>query len=205
MKEEYLLLKQAAFLLQISKNTIENYVKNGKLKTELNRGRRMVKADSLTEYIAGELKQFSLAEQYFMTDSKWNFWKRQKRKFHGNRYMMEDDRYEYLTVQQCAYLLQKSPFTIRNMIEKNRLHATSVSKEKRTLYFIRSDELYRYIEEEKNKFSFALEYLFCPDTFSFWKIHQEEFKTEWEEKYRKRNQVYYEKKRKIQKRTGGTD
>lgn len=205
MKDEYLLLKQAAFLLQVGKNTFENYVKKEKIKTELNRGRRMVKVEALTEYILNELDQYALAEQYFAADSKWNFWKLQGRRFYNINHIVEDDMMEYLTLQQCAYLLHKTPAAVKYMIEKKILCATEITQGKRKLYFIRSDEFSRYIDEQKNKFSLALEYIFCPDSFEFWGKHQEEFKTEWEEKYKKRNQIYYEKKQKIQKRSGRTD
>lgn len=165
----------------------------------------MVKVESLTEYILKELEQYSLAEQYFSADSKWNFWKLQGRKFYKTNHIVEDDMIEYLTLQQCAYLLHKTPTAVKYMIEKKVLCATEIPQGKRKLYFIRSDELFRYVNEQKNKFSLALEYIFCPNSFEFWEKHQEEFKTEWEEKYRKRNRIYYEKKKKIQKRSGRAD
>ena len=43
MRDEYLLLKQAAYLIGVTKQTFEYYIKTGKIKTELNRGNRMVK------------------------------------------------------------------------------------------------------------------------------------------------------------------
>lgn len=65
MRDEYLLLKQAAYLIGVTKQTFEYYIKTGKIKTELNRGNRMVKVSALALFVNEQLKKYDLAKQYF--------------------------------------------------------------------------------------------------------------------------------------------
>lgn len=182
---EYLYKKQAAFLLQINKSMIENYIEQGYIKTELNRGRQMIKVEDLKEYVWKQLNQYSLVEQYFAAGNKRYFWKIQKRTFHHSRYTPEELNSEYLSLQQCAYLLHKSPGQIRFSIDKGTLLAKKVTAGKRVICFIRSDDLFQYVEEEKNKYSRVMEYLFCPDTFVFWENHKEDFEREGKQYYKR--------------------
>lgn len=104
---------------------------------------------------------------------------------------------EYLTLQQTAYLLGLSAYNVRYMIFKNVFHAVAEVRGKRTLYFIRADEIWCYVTEQMCQYSKAIEYFECEDRYAFWQKYEEDFKTNWIEKYKERNQRYYDK-RKIQ-------
>ena len=116
MRDEYLLLKQAAYLIGVTKQTFEYYIKTGKIKTELNRGNRMVKVSALALFVNEQLKKYDLAKQYFEASSKWAFWKLQPKKFNTTNPIVGDSMIEYLTLQQPAYLLRLSAYNIRYLI-----------------------------------------------------------------------------------------
>ena len=147
MRDEYLLLKQAAYLIGVTKQTFEYYIKTGKIKTELNRGNRMVKVSALALFVNEQLKKYDLAKQYFEASSKWAFWKLQPKKFNTTNRIVGDSMIEYLTLQQTAYLLGLSAYNIRYLISKDVFHAVVEVRGKRTLYFIRADEIWCYVTE----------------------------------------------------------
>lgn len=198
MKDEYLLLKQAAYLIGVTKQTFEYYIKMNKIQTELNRGNRMVKVSALSQFVDEQLKKYDLARQYFAAENKWTFWKMQPKRFYTANRIVDDSMIEYLTLQQTAYLLNLSPHNIRYMISKEVFHAVSKVSGKRTLYFIRADEIWCYVIEQICKYNKAIEFFQCEDSYSFWIKYEEDFKSKWVEKYKERNQRYNEKK-KIQK------
>lgn len=204
MRDEYLLLKQAAYLIGVTKQTFEYYIKTEKIQTEMNRGKRMVKVSALALFVNEQLKKYDLAKQYFEADSKWAFWKLQPKKFNTTNRIVEDSMIEYLTLQQTAYLLGLSAYNVRYMISKNVFHAVAEVRGKRTLYFIRADEIWCYVTEQMCQYSKAIEYFECEDRYAFWQKYEEDFKTNWIEKYKERNQRYYDK-RKIQKSNGRAD
>ena len=179
MRDEYLLLKQAAYLIGVTKQTFEYYIKTGKIKTELNRGNRMVKVSALALFVNEQLKKYDLAKQYFEASSKWAFWKLQPKKFNTTNRIVEDSMIEYLTLQQTAYLLGLSAYNIRYLISKDVFHAVIDVRGKRTLYFIRADEIWCYVTEQMCQYSKAIEYFHCENSYAFWQKYEEDFKTNW--------------------------
>ena len=179
MRDEYLLLKQAAYLIGVTKQTFEYYIKKGKIKTELNRGNRMVKVSALALFVNEQLKKYDLAKQYFEADSKWAFWKLQPKKFNTTNRIVEDSMIEYLTLQQTAYLLGLSAYNIRYLISKDVFHAVIDVRGKRTLYFIRADEIWCYVTEQMCQYSKAIEYFQCENSYAFWQKYEDDFKTNW--------------------------
>lgn len=158
MRDEYLLLKQAAYLIGVTKQTFEYYIKTEKIQTEMNRGNRMVKVSALALFVNEQLKKYDLAKQYFEADSKWAFWKLQPKKFNTANRIVEDSMIEYLTLQQTAYLLGLSAYNVRYLISKDVFHAVAEVRGKRTLYFIRADEIWCYVTEQMCQYSKAIEY-----------------------------------------------
>ena len=193
MKDEYLLLKQAAYLLQVPKQTFEYYVKAKKIKTELNRGRRMIKVTDLAEYVSKQLDRFSLAEQYFLAESKWMSWKLQPKKFNKTNRIVEDSMIEYLTLQQTAYLLDMSAHSIRYMVENGLLQGTREKQGKRFMYFIRADEVQRYVAEQKSRYEKVFSFLKCNDSFLFWEKYRTDFQLFWKDGYKERKMSCAEK------------
>lgn len=204
MRDEYLLLKQAAYLIGVTKQTFEYYIKTEKIQTEMNRGNRMVKVSALALFVNEQLKKYDLAKQYFEASSKWAFWKLQPKKFNTTNRIVEDSMIEYLTLQQTAYLLGLSAYNVRYLISKDVFHAVAEVRGKRTLYFIRADEIWCYVTEQMCQYSKAIEYFQCENSYAFWQKYEDDFKTNWINKYKERNQRYYGKK-KIQKSTGRAD
>lgn len=176
MRDEYLLLKQAAYLIGVTKQTFEYYIKTGKIKTELNRGNRMVKVSALALFVNEQLKKYDLAKQYFEASSKWAFWKLQHKKFNTTNRIVEDSMIEYLTLQQTAYLLGLSAYNVRYLISKDVFHAVVEVRGKRTLYFIRADEIWCYVTEQMCQYSKAIEYFHCENSYAFWQKYEEDFK-----------------------------
>ena len=64
--------------------------------------------------------------------------------------------------------------------------------------FIRADEIWCYVTEQMCQYSKAIEYFQCENSYAFWQKYEDDFKTNWINKYKERNQRYYGKK-KIQK------
>ena len=154
--------------------------------------------------VDGQLKKYDLAKQYFEASSKWAFWKLQPKKFNTTNRIVEDSMIEYLTLQQTAYLLGLSAYNVRYLISKDVFHAVVEVRGKRTLYFIRADEIWCYVTEQMCQYSKAIEYFQCENSYAFWQKYEDDFKTNWINKYKERNQRYYGKK-KIQKSTGRAD
>lgn len=91
---------------------------------------------------------------------------------------------EYLLLKQAAYLIGVTKQTFE--------------------YFIRADEIWCYVTEQMCQYSKAIEYFQCENSYAFWQKYEDDFKTNWINKYKERNQRYYGKK-KIQKSTGRAD
>lgn len=208
MKDEYLLISQAAYLVSKTKQNFEKLIDAGKLPCEVCKGVRLVRVSDLTRYVMKQLERFHNARVYFMADNKSTFWNLQHLNFHNSGCWHDDSMIEYLTISQVAYLLGMSRQAIHGLVNRRKIKGQFVElpRHKRPIVFIRADELKRYLDKHDSKYARAIEFFDSEDSFAFWESHSNDFEENWMQPYKERNQKYYERKkeRKIQEKNRRT-
>lgn len=203
MKEEYLRLSQAAYLLGMSKPQFEKLVDAHKVECVVCQGKRLIPASSLEGYVEGQRKRYRLAEKYLEAENKSSFWMLQNQKFHNQGLYHDDSMIEYLTVSQAAWLLGLSRQAVHGLLKRGKMKKRSVEVPggQKCLFFIRADEVEGYVRKKEKKYERAVEFFQSGDSFGFWESHSGDFEEKWSRIEKERNQAYYErKKKKIQKR-----
>lgn len=197
MKEEYLRLSQAAYLLGMSKPQFEKLVDAHKVECVVCQGKRLIRTSSLEGYVDGKRKRYQLAGKYMEAENKSSFWMLQNQKFHNQGLYHDDSMIEYLTVSQAAWLLGLSRQAVHGLLKRGKMKKRSVEVPGgKCLFFIRADEVERYVRKKEQKFGRALEFFQAEDSFGFWESHSGDFEEKWSRTEKERNQAYYERKKK---------
>lgn len=205
MKDEYLLLSQAAYLLNQTKHGMEILIETGKIGCALYQGRRLIRVSEIQRYVQLKMDKYRKARNYFAAKNKSSFWHLQEKKFHNQGLFHDNSLIEYLTVSQAAYLLDLSRQAVHGLLKRDQIKPQYVEwpKHINPLIFIRADELERYISKKDEPYKKALEFFQYENSFAFWKSHASDFEKNWEKKNKEINQKYYEsKKKKVQAPAG---
>lgn len=203
MKDEYLRLAQAAWLLGMSKPQFEKLIDSHKVDCVVCQGKRLIRTSSLKAYVDSQRERFQLARKYLEAENKSSFWMLQKKKFHNQGLYHDESMIEYLTISQAALLLGMSRQAVHGLLNRGKMkkRITEGPGGKKCLFFIRADEVEKYVKKKEKKYELAMEFFQADDRFIFWETHSADFEKQWSMAERERNQAYYEarKKRKIQK------
>lgn len=201
MKEEYLLLSQAAYLLNQTKHGMDTLIDTGKVGCALYQGRRLIRVSEIQRYVQIKMKKYERARTYFSAENKSSFWRLQKKAFHNRGICHDESLIEYLTVSQVAFLLSMSRQAVHGLLNRGKMKRQFIETptHKNPLIFIRADEVERYVRKKDETYKRALEFFRAKDSFEFWKSHSSDFEETWQKKNKEMNQKYYEsKKKKIQ-------
>lgn len=204
MKEEYLQLSQAAYLMKMTKPQFEKLISSHKLDCMVCRGSRLIRASSLEGYVAGQRYRYRKARKYLAAENKSSFWILEGQKFHNQGRCHDESMIEYLTVSQTAYLLGISRQAVHGLLKRGKMKKQYIELPGRSNpLFIRADEVEKYVRNEEQKYERVREFIRAEDHFAFWESHSADFKENWSSVEKERNRVYYEKKkRKIQESNG---
>lgn len=203
MEDEYLLLTQAAYLLNQTKQGFENLINTGKISCQVYRGVRLIRVSDLKSYVKKQMQKYQLAKTYLAAENKSSFWMMQHQTFQNRGLCHDESMIEYLTISQVAYLLNMSRQAVHGFVNRGKMKKKYVEIPKRItpLVFIRADEVERYVKKKDEKFNRAIEFFQAEDTCCFWEEHSDDFEQNWIKNNKERNQKYYEnKKKKIQER-----
>lgn len=202
MKDEYLRLSQAAWLLKMSKPQFEKLIDFHKVDYKVCQGSRLIRTSSLRKYVADQRMRYREARKYLAAGNKSSFWTLQGQKFHNQGLCHDESMIEYLTVSQVAWLLGVSRQAVHGLLNRGRMKKqyVEIPGHASIPVFIRADEVERYVRKQEQKYERAMAYFQAKDSFEFWESHSAEFEHQWSMAEKERNQAYYErKKRKIQK------
>lgn len=205
MNDEYLLLSQAAYLLNQTKRGMETLIDTGKIGCALFQGRRLIRVSELRRYVQVKMDKYKMARTYFAAANKSSFWQIQKKNFHNQGVFHDESLIEYLTVSQVAFLLDLSRQAVHGLLKRGKIKVQYVEwpGHIRPLIFIRADELERYLRKKDETYKKALEFFQSEDSFVFWKSHASDFEENWQKKNKEITHKYYErKKNKVQASAG---
>lgn len=206
MKEEYLQLSQAAYLMQMTKPQFEKLVSSHKLDYAVCQRNRLIRASSLEGYVAGQRYRYRKARKYLEAENKSSFWTLEGQKFHNQGRCHDESMIEFLTVSQTAYLLGISRQAVHGLLKRGKMKKQYIELPgRRSSVFIRADEVERYVRHEEKKYERVQEFFQTKDSFEFWESHSADFEQNWSGVEKERNRRYYaKKKRKIQEGNGRT-
>lgn len=205
MKEEYLQLSQAAYLMKMTKPQFEKLISSHKLDYAVCRGNRLIRVSSLEAYVAGQRYRYRKARKYLEAENKSSFWILEGQKFHNQGRCHDKSMIEYLTVSQTAYLLGITRQAVHGLLKRGKIKKQYIELPgcSRCPLFIRADEVEKYVRQEEDKYERVREFFRTEDSFGFWESHSADFEKNWSSVEKERNRVYYEKKkRKIQEGNG---
>lgn len=208
MKDEVLLLSQAAYLFKMPKYAFENLLTPGPIPYIVRRNRRLIKSSDLKKYVDRQRAKQENFRSYMKFKRKIWFWKRTEKTFQNAGKYHDESGIEYLTIGQVAYLLGIARPGAHRLANKCIIPAVNVkvSGAKNPVTYIRADDLEHYVETLEARWNLAMEYFSCEDTEKFWSDHEADYQEKWilaeRERFRKSR---YGKKKKVQKETCGAD
>lgn len=202
MTDEYLLLAQAAYLLELTKQQVESLIDGKKLDYVMCQGTRLIRVSDLAMYVESQKERFSTFRDYLAAENKSVFWMGQKKKFlhqSTDKGMMPEN----LTVPQVAFLLNLSRQGVHRMIREGKLECQRIQwpDKIRPVIYVRAGEVEKYVQKKEKKYALAEKYFKEKEKNEFWKQHSNDFEKKWTQREKEKNRRYYEnQKSKIQKK-----
>ncbi len=190
--EDYIDVKQTAWLLNLTIRNVQSLAKDGKLTAIDGSNKKLIEVKSLEEYFNKKLEKYETAVEFFEAPDKDKYWNTV-----SCRINVISNEIGYLSIPQAAYVLNNSRQAIQDMIRKNILDSKEVIIGKTTRKIISIESIKNYVDEYladcyiKNKN--LLDYLKCADKEKYWLSNQDSIKKKYVDTENARRQ-YYKKK-----------
>ena len=190
--EDYIDVKQTAWLLNLTIRNVQSLAKDGKLTAIDGSNKKLIAVKSLEEYFNKKLEKYETAVKFFEAPDKDIYWN-----IVSCRINVKSNETGYLSIPQAAYVLNNSRQAIQDMIQKNILDSKETMIGKTTRKIISIESIKNYVDEYladcyiKNKN--LLDYLKCADKEKYWLSNQDSIKKKYVDTENARRQ-YYKKK-----------
>lgn len=187
-KEDYISVTQAAWLLDDSLRSVQNWVATGKLQG-ISGKRILIEVDSLEQFFYQKVKKYENAVEYFKNKNKAMYWNNV-----SFRINVVSDKSGYLSIPQTAYLLNATRQGVHYILEHKKMKSITkkIGNTERVLISEKTIEDYvdEILEQYYNKYKNLLEYLEADSKEEYWSIHSEEIREKITVAENKRRQNY---------------
>lgn len=188
VREDYIDITQAAWLLNDTLRIVQNWVAAGKLQG-ISGKKILIDVDSLERFFYQKVKKYENAVNYFKEVDKAEYWKNV-----NFRINVVSDEPGYLSIPQTAYLVNATRQGVHYILEHKNIDSITkkIGNTERVLICEKSikDYVDEILEQYHDKYKNLLEYLDTENKEEYWSIHSKEIREKITEVENQRRQNY---------------